>query len=426
MINSKRRTLFWRGGLACVAVLIAWKIITINLSDHYVTLALAGDSSAIETALFWDGTHPKALTMKARRLVIAGQDEEAVPLLVTAVQRNPADARPLVLLADIRRRRGDITVADQMIETADQLMPVHDKVQRGIAGYWAERGRLDRAVIHLSRTLSADPEARAEDFPVLLRIAQDDSVRQVLAPLADDPPNWWGGFFHYATRNAENIDTVRALMAMREASSTAGVSVAERNAYIDRLRRDGLVAEAYLHWVNGLDAEGLRSLGYLFDGDFEREFSNSGFGWYTRPSESGGIHINTAATYGVEGQKALSIRFSGKRERFNHVYQRLFLPPGAYTVSGRVRPDKLKARRGLQWLVYCSVGNSNELGESELFLGGGDWRGFEFDIQVPPDCGGQLLRLQSAGSRDVDHDLQGHIWFDAMRIELRKEDIVSP
>ena len=103
-----------------------------------------------------------------------------------------------------------------------------------------------------------------------------------------------------------------------------------------------------------------------------------------------------------------------------HVYQHIFLGAGQYTVRGRARPDQLKARRGLQWRVYCSAGSGGTLGESELFQGTGDWRQFEFSFTVPAECSGQILRLFSAGTRDVDHEVDGTIWFDDMQIGLQR------
>ena len=61
------------------------------------------------------------------------------------------------------------------------------------------------------------------------------------------------------------------------------------------------------------------------------------------------------------------------------------------------------------------------LGESEFLLGTSEWQRFAFDIEVPPHCAGQVLRLHSAGNRDVDHELQGGIWFDALRIARKPE-----
>lgn len=97
--------------------------------------------------------------------------------------------------------------------------------------------------------------------------------------------------------------------------------------------------------MNGLSREQLATLGYLYDGSFEHPFANdSGFGWVANPPRNSGIRIILGDTYGVSGDQALRVSFRGKRVRFAHVYQNVFLAPGAYTVTGRVRPDQLTAR----------------------------------------------------------------------------------
>ena len=414
----------WRVVLVLAAIMIAWKIISVNLADHFVKLAGEGDQDALESALFWDAGHPRVLVLQGERLLESGQEDLAEKFLIEAVQANPADARPLILLADIRRKRGEESVADQMVETASRLMPVDGNIQRAVAVYWYERGMLDLAVEHLSTALAGNYwKLRDELFPVFLKIAETPGAHETLAPLAEDPPLWWEGFVVYATKNAENVDTLRVIATMRKSSDKVPISKRERNTYIQRLRKEGLLAEAYLHWVNGLDKEQRQLLGYIYNGNFEHELSNSGFGWYARLPKNSGIIINTAITYGIEGKQALYLSFKGKRVRFRHLRQPLFLDAGTYRVTGRVRPDKLRARKGLQWVALCTVGAKGKLGESRPFLGTGDWREFEFDINVPPECRGQLLQLRSVGNRDVDHEVKGEIWFDDMHIQLQRQEL---
>ena len=410
----------WRVLLVCLALFMARLALVIFMSDHYMEQYRDGDDSALDTALWWDSSNPRALLAKGGQLFEAERYDEAEPLLVQAVKANPADARALVFLAEMRRREGELALADQMMETADRLEPVDSDVQIALAQYWARREIIPNIVPHMSKALSGDAAIRQDNYPFLLLLADSSEYRHLLQPITDEPPNWWPAFFSYALREAVSIDTPRQLMNMRQASPTHALTDAERAAYIARLRTAGLVGEAYLQWVNSLDADTIGSLGYLFNGTFEKEFSNVGFGWFVNPPRNSGIRITTSNTYGVGDKEALSLRFSGKRVRFNHMYQHLYLGPGNYVLTGRARPDKLKARRGLQWYVYCGVGASGTLGESELFVGTGDWRSFEFNIDVPDDCTGQILRLRSAGSRDVDHELDGGMWFDDMRIALER------
>ena len=130
----------WRVILISVALFLAWQIVTINMADHYVDkIVIEGDEAALDKALWWDAGHPRALTLKAARALSQGDVETAEPMLQEAVRANPADARPLLLLANIQLERGNTDVSDQMADLANTFMPVNYQLQKGLAAYWEER-----------------------------------------------------------------------------------------------------------------------------------------------------------------------------------------------------------------------------------------------------------------------------------------------
>lgn len=133
-----------------------------------------------------------------------------------------------------------------------------------------------------------------------------------------------------------------------------------------------------------------------------------------------GVIISRSETFGSSDDASLRVSFGGKRVRFQHVYQRLVMPPGAYRISGRVRPDQLKGRLGAGLVFSCSVGRDDVRYSSDPWLGTGEWRSFWFDVEVPVGCLEQMLRLESLGKREVDHELSGTLWLDDLQIELRR------
>lgn len=407
----------FRAALIMLALLLGWQAVTTNMAAYHLKQAANGDRSALERALWWRPDYPEGMALQGRWLIRDGDQAGAEGWLEQAVQANPADARPLADLARLRASAGEQGLADDMMNAADRLMPVDPRVQRNIGVYWLERGDFQRGLRHLATALSGDGSLAKVVFPLLLRAAETPTLLPALTPYTLEPPGWWQGFIRHVAGNAASADTLGLLIGMRQEAVAAPLEPWEREAWLQRLRRDGRVGEAYLQWVNGLDAEALQSLGYTFNGSFERPLSNSGFGWFSGVSRNAGFSIATGTTYGIVGERALRVTFTGKRAPFNHLYQQLFTGPGHYTVSGLARPDGLQARRGLQWRVHCSSGGSQLLGESELLVGTSDWRSFEFSVTVPDDCHGQILRLYSAGNRDVDHELNGGIWFDNIRIK---------
>ena len=422
-VGSRTGLVLKRIGLAVIAVVVSWQILAVNLSDYFVEDASYGNPEALQTALWWDQHHPVALAQLGADAIRQEQPAAALALLRAAIASNPADARPQMDVAALYAADDEVEQGDRLATAANTLTPVQYAAQIELALYWSGREDVEQAVQHLAIALvGGRGRLREAYFPQLLAVAAQEQSRGALLPITENPTlyPWWEAFFRYAARDAQDVATVTALVDMREASAQVPLSARERDLYIGRLRKDDLIAEAYLYWVNGLAKEDLQYLGYLFDGGFEREIVNkTGFEWRAYPPRNSGIRITSGDTYGVEGGTALRASFSGKRIRFRHLSQNLYLDQGTYVLTGRVRPDNLKARRGLQWRVDCNAGASGTLGNSDTFAGSGDWRAFAFDITVPAGCIGQVLSLMSVGARDVDHEIEGTLWMDALRIERK-------
>lgn len=402
-------------GAAILFVLFAgWRVLVLGLSEYYVTQALEDDVAAIDKALSWNDSHPKALYLKALPLV--GSDpERAEELLRASLRHNPADARPVVILAQIISEKGELDKADALMEEATRLMPAHQWVQLKAAEYWIGRNHLDRALENWRAALITKPGLSRDIFPLLLKLTENSDGRGFLRPFTEDPPVWWDRFFSYLTQKAIKLETVTAVVSLRRASDIP-LSEIERRDYVRRLIKEGYWPEAYLAWVNGLEKKLLRHLGGIYNGGFELEMDGEGFDWHVPKMQ--GVDVGRQQTYGIAGEKALHMTFKGREVRFAHLYQRLFLTPGGHQFRGQFRADRLQGRGGLQWVVRCADDPSILLGEGNRMLGTGEWQQILFEFTVPEsrECSGQILRLESTGRTAYDHKLEGEIWFDRFAI----------
>ncbi len=224
------------------------------------------------------------------------------------------------------------------------------------------------------------------------------------------------GFLRVRRPNAPRLDTVRALYNLQSKGPNDATPDALR-AYLDRLQHDGYWTESYFVWLNSLDSDQLKYVGNLFNGGFETPLSNLGFGWISKPA--GFILVETAPTYGATGTKALHVLFRGPRVAFRHFGQYLMLPPGDYSLRGRVRPDELRTEGdegGVQWVIYC-LSSTEPLAKSDRFVGTDQWRHFGVPFTVPAkDCSVQMVRMELAGRVSLDLEAKGGIWFDDMAI----------
>ncbi len=390
--------------LLAAAALLVWRIGASGMSSHYAQRIEKGESDAVSSALTWDARQPQALYERAIEMAKTDPDA-AEALLARAYAENPANARPLATLAGIVQEKGEQERADALMKAAVDLMPADPGIQVQAASYWLGRGDLEKAMEHWSRAMETDPAAIEQIFPVLLKLAEDPRTRLAFRPFAASPPSWWEAFFAEIARRALDVETVRVLYALRSESPQTPLTEPERQAYVARLQKEGRITEAYIDWINGLSREQRAELGLIHDGGFELEPTNWGFDWRVRTRR--GVIVDRARTYGIDGNKALHLLFDGYDRPFQDVSQLLFLDPGPYRLTGRVRTDSLETQGGLKWVVRCVLPESQDLGETERFLGTNQWRDFDVKFEIPQGCGLQAIRLESAGKRAFEHRIIG-------------------
>jgi tetratricopeptide (TPR) repeat protein len=399
--------------LLAAAALLVWRIGSTGMASHYAELIQQGDSGAASKALVWDNRQPRALYQRAIEMGKTDPDA-AESLLARAYAQNPADARPLATLAGIVQAKGEQERADALMKTAVSLMPADPGIQMQAASHAIARGNLEQAMEHWSRAMETDPAATKQMFSVLLKLAEDPRTRLAFRPFAASPPSWWEAFFAEVARRALDVETVRVLYALRSESPQTPLTEPERQAYVARLQKEGRITEAYIDWINGLSRAQRGELGLIHNGGFELEPTNWGFDWQVRTQR--GVVVDRAQTYGVDGSKALHLLFEGYDRRYQDISQLLFLDPGPYRLSGRVRTDSLETQGGLKWIVRCLIPEAQDLGESDRFLGANQWRDFDVEFEVPESCKLQEIRLVSAGKRSFEHQISGGAWFDRMAI----------
>ncbi|MCF7985240.1 MAG: hypothetical protein K9L70_12615 [Thiohalocapsa sp.] len=412
------RIIFWRLLLLAAAGFLGWLIIGYGLAAYYAERLAQGDEAAAEHALTWQPNNARALLAKGRQS-LPDDPQTALGLLQRAYRANPTEPAPLILMAGHHFEQGDVGHSDRLISFAAELDPADPAVQRAVAAYWAERGDTEKMLAHWSTVLRADRSAREDLFPLLVKLAESPDLRQQLEPLIQEPPSWWNDFFGYLTRESLDLETVRDVYALRRRAVAVPLTDDERGDYVRRLQKEGLISEAYLTWIKGLDNVERGHLGLLYNGGFELPPSNQGFDWRIFPDRH--FAASPAATYGASDSKALRLQFRAFEGRFWRLGQPLFLDTGNYRMAGRMRLDSLKSKGGVRWQVICEQPERIVLGEGPRLLGSGDWSEFDFTFPVPAGCTYQQLRLVSAGWRDFELKLSGVLWFDDLEITRVQE-----
>ena len=414
----------WHISLAALALILVWFSLTAGLGGYQAERVRAGDAAAVDAALAWQPGRPEALRAKGEAL-LADDPATAEALLARAFRANGGDPWALLALARHWADSGQAEAlerADALIAIVAQLAPADLRLQMQLAGWWASRGRLDRVLPHWTLVLAGNPAQRQVLFPVLLQMAEAGETRDFFRTVTAAPPPWWEAFFGYVAAKGLELDTLRFLYLLRRQAGEQPLSAEERRIYVSRLQREGLIAEAYLVWIDGLEPAERERLGLVFDGGFDLPLERRNFGWQL--AENDQFTAKPAGTGGVTGPTALRLRFRGYEGHFARLSQPLMLDAGFFRLSGRVRLDSLTSKGGLRWQLRCLLpeAQARVLADGPRFMGSADWAPFELRFEVPEGCTYQQLTLVSGGTRAFEQKLDGTLWFDDLKI-LRVKDL---
>lgn len=415
--EQERRLPVWLAGALMFAVvgLLAWRVLVVNVAEYF-----AWEPAREAMALQWQPQHPRALFLQGMASAKAGAaTETALEQMREALRANPASGRSYVMLGRLQEAAGNLPAAQRAMESAALMTPRRTDVQMDVASFWMRRGDVARALQHWDIALAFNSEVRGALFPGLLQLAENPATLPAFAPLLTKKLAWWPAFFSFAAGKAKEVETVHALFALQQKGPNTITAPALRT-FVGRLQREGLWTDAYFVWLNNLPGDQVNSVGNLFNGGFEYPLSNLGFDWIANPAPQ--VQVETAATFGSTGSRALHVVFRGSKLKYRHLSQHLLLSPGHYTLRGRVRPESLETSQGLQWALSCQ-GKDQALATSERFLGSDQWRYFSMQFEVPEkNCEAQALRLELVGRAALDLEARGGIWFDDMVIERQKLD----
>jgi len=398
-------------GLGLLGAVLAQGVVR---RDQAQLAALPADARAAwQPSVSWLPPTPQTRVLVAQ--ATAGQEPDRVEAAWLAAHRaQPTATDPLFRLAEGRRLQGDTATADQLVAAAVRLAPAYARTHLLAAAYWEARQDIPAKLRHWSQALILDPARRPTDYPLLLQYLTHPPAQETLMQFARERPPWWPDFFRHVARHGSRADLDVLYALRRQGAEAPPLTPGEREAYINRLLRDGDTTLAYLHWIGGLSAAERDQLGLLYNGSFDLPLGNQPFGWVVK--EPAPFRVRSVAIAGARGSGALELRFRHFTARFDHLRQRLLLAPGPYRLRGRVRLEALKSPAGLRWRVECAPAAATPavrlIAASTPFLGSAPWQEFALEFAVPPDCPQQVLRLVTAGKRPFEYRLDGGIWFD--------------
>lgn len=390
------------------ALFLVWIMIKFGMGSHY------GNTNSTELsslAITWDDSHARALFNAS----LVEQDPVVkLDLLESSLKNNPADSRVAMVLAQLwlahPQRREQI---EQLISLAGRLRPGDVDIQFKVAAFFAENEDLNKALIVWDKVLQQSRKFDQYLFPFFYSLLKDPQRTRQMSSFILNADVWWQRFFSFMSGKDDGLQYMEAVFELRNTAKQ--IQAGERTILVNRLIKEAQWDRAYMLWLNGLSEKQMLQKQLLFNGGFEDDIENTGFGW-----QSYGSHVATLKQeygVGVSGSKAMHIIFKGKDEPFYHLHQRIRLRPGSYQLSGKARAVSLRSLRGLKWRVSCLYPSREVLGYSGSFVGSTPWESFQAGFEVPEGCDVQELRLVIEGRNAVERRIRGELWLDALEIK---------
>ncbi len=340
--------------------------------------------------------------------------------------QEPLNARALRILGQLADADGDKPRAATLMHAAADRSHAES-----VAVYWMLQQTLEakeyaRTMSYADILLRKRPQLMAYLAPVLGQLAESadkEAVAALEATLASKPP-WRLSFFGNLPRAITDARTpLNLLLSLK--TSTAPPTTPELGTYLRFLIDRKLFELAYYTWLQFLPADELGRIGYLANASFETKPSGLPFDWTI--SQGAGATIDIAAVPGAADAHALLLDLGPGRANFQGVSQLLMLPPGTYTLKGKLKGET-RGKRGLQWTVHCAGASKPPIGESPMFIGVAlTWKEFEFSFTVPgADCRAQTLRLALAARSASEQLVSGSVWYDELQIAREPETGETP
>ncbi|MFT3755269.1 MAG: tetratricopeptide repeat protein [Pseudoxanthomonas sp.] len=398
----------WLGALACLLGVLGWRILAHAVADSRA-------QAAPDSALAWIHGHPEAMREQARRQVAKEDWTAAAGTARALLEREPLEGEAWRILGEAADAQGDPKRAAQAYANAVRLTP-RDAIARGwLAQRSVALGQYPQAIDQLDLLLRTHPEAREGAFQYMGALAAEPVFRAALVDRLAAAPAWRDSFLEYLQYLKSGTEALAVADAIHGGLQAQGaLPDADFKRWIESLLRRGDWSQAYARWSATLP-EGSR-LSPVFNGDFTRRPSGTGFDWRTPATPGVAVEFSP-----LEGAR---IAYRGRRIDHGGLEQWLLLAPGRYTLKVSMKQDGLRSDRGLEWVVLCA-GSEQKLGGTRPL---GDRNGpieVEARIEVPPECGAQKLRLRNAVRVPALQSLMGSVLVTHAAIEPERGDVLD-
>jgi tetratricopeptide (TPR) repeat protein len=385
-------------------------------------IALANHSAARET--------PDALARAARlepanaqMWYLSGRywqynfEQPNVALAVSYYQRalalEPQSANTWMDLADAREELGDMAQAREAFERAQKAYPISADVAWRYANFLFRQKDIREAFVQVHRALQANPSLADAAFSFCWHANPD--INEILdEALPRSAPVYLEAIRFLSSEHASGsaLEVWKRLDALHSKIELKPVF-----PLLDELVAENLASEARTVWERAVQMAGVSQPAppdgsLVWDGGFEGDFIEGGFGWRWSPHPGAQYAFDSEVKR--SGERSLRITFDGRQNlNFGDLSQYVPVEPGTtYQFSAYVKTDDITTNRGISFAVFDprDPGGTGRL--TPELTGTHPWTHLELSFPAGPETHFIMLLLRRVPSEKVDNKLQGTVWVD--------------
>jgi len=350
----------------------------------------------------------------------------AIAELRLAAEKSPFDAQPWLDLGAAQELAGRVDDAEASLRRADYLAPQLPGFQWAIANFFLLHGDVDEALRHFRIVLAGTPQYDGMIFATAWKAVGNGD--EILAKLIPDNARPEVSYMYYLAGQKKPGDAQkvwRRLLASHENFPATAVG-----PYIDILLNFHMPDEAYNDWMD-LQRRGLvvppSEPGNLnYDGDFESDITNFGFGWRFFPPP--GLYIGLDSTTFHSGGRSVLIRFPGKENYlFRNVCEDVKVTPReTYRVRGFLRTEDITTNSGPRLEAYDPYDPKSLDALSDQLLGtNAAWTLLSMSFTTKPQTRLVNLCVSRLASDKLDNLITGKVWVDDVTLVKAESDPIA-
>lgn len=418
-LNTLRIRLFTVGSTIVLCAATIWWTI-----QYFVTAVLADPRVPVSTSTLKSAVtyFPHASSLQSRfaaRLIETslGEDEtedEAIAQAENVARQAVALAHwnyeNYLLLAHIQERKGNISAAEDSINTALQLAPNYVDVQWRAANFFLRADKIPAAQNAFQRVLMLEPERAAQIFSLLWESTDGDTDSIVQVTQGNSPAQISGALFLLQ----QNRKPEAAQLFAQSDQQTRLLSDATPT-FIDGLIAAKQIAAAHSIWAALISAPPIPIENLIWNGSFEELQSEKfqQFAWNFSPSKF--ANFGTSSEHVKSGKYALQISFSGvdtTRVQGN-IKQFIAVTPGKkYRLECFALAQNFQSTASLEIAVINRQSAATIAISNPVQTGTTQWQTLKLEFTAPQDAAGVQIEIQRLPKFSFDEPTNGNVWFD--------------